>query len=191
MNNKDILKFIFELGQLRRVKHEGIKMAGVENPESVADHSLRAAQISFILAKLENYQNPHEVCVINVFHDIEECRIGDFHAVARRYIKANREKAVEEQTEKLNDIGKDIQNLWHQMEKKNTTAGIIAKDADELEQAVTAKEYIEKGYHYAQNWIDNVSRILKTKSARQLLETLKKTNSNEWWQGLKKLTKLY
>ncbi|MDI6721005.1 MAG: HD domain-containing protein [Candidatus Aenigmarchaeota archaeon] len=64
MENKDVLNFIFEMGQLRRIKHEGWRIAGVENPESVADHALRAAQIGFFLARLEGYDNPYEVCSI-------------------------------------------------------------------------------------------------------------------------------
>ena len=53
MENKDILKFLFELGQLKKVEHEGWRLAGVENPETVTDHSLRAAQIAYVLARLE------------------------------------------------------------------------------------------------------------------------------------------
>ena len=70
----------------------------------------------------------------------------------------------------------------------NTKAGIIARDADLLEVAATAKELYEKGYEYAKDWIKNVSLKLRTKSAKKLLEEMEKVNSNEWWQGLKKLT---
>lgn len=48
---KKIITFIFELVQLRRIKHEGWRLVGIDNPESVAEHSLRAAQIGYILAK--------------------------------------------------------------------------------------------------------------------------------------------
>lgn len=70
MTSKDILNFIFELGQLKRIKHEGWRLIGVKFPESVADHCLRAAQIGYILAKMEKYENPFEVCSMVVFHDI-------------------------------------------------------------------------------------------------------------------------
>ena len=189
MNNKKIINFIFELGQLKRVRHEGWKIIGINNPESVAEHSLRAAQIGFILARLEKYKEPSEVCSILVFHDIAECRIGDIHKIGNRYISVNEEKVVEEQTARLGNVGKEILGMYKQMERKNTKAGIIAKDADLLEQAITAKEYIEKGYGFAQDWINNVSKSVKTKSAVNLLKDLKKSNSNDWWQGLKKLKK--
>ena len=38
MTNKNIINFIFELKQLSRIKHEGWKIIGIEDPESVADH---------------------------------------------------------------------------------------------------------------------------------------------------------
>ncbi|MBI5228593.1 HD domain-containing protein [Candidatus Micrarchaeota archaeon] len=187
MEEKKIMNFIFELGQLKRIKHEGWRIIGVENPETVGEHALRAAQIGFILAKLENYENPFEVCSIVVFHENEECRTGDIHKVANRYVIAEKEKVVKEQVEKLEGIGKEIFELWKQAEYQNTKAGIIAKDADLLEMAVTAKEYVERGLHYAQDWINNVSKTLQTESAKALLNSLKDTDSNSWWQGLKKI----
>lgn len=187
MNNKHLLNFIFELGMLRRVKHEGMKIMGLKNPESVAEHSLRAAQLGYILAKLEKYENSAEVCAILTFHDIAECRTGDIHLVAKRYLTVDEERVVEEQVERLVGTGKEILELWKQIEHKNTTAGIIAKDADLLEQAITAKEYVEKGYDSAQDWINNVSKRLETESAKQLLDSLKDSDSNDWWQGLKKI----
>jgi len=55
---KEVTKFIYELGQLRRLRHEGLTIAGVTDLLSVADHNLRAAQIAYILAFLESYKNP-------------------------------------------------------------------------------------------------------------------------------------
>ncbi|MBI2579579.1 MAG: HD domain-containing protein [Candidatus Aenigmarchaeota archaeon] len=180
--------FIHELGMLKRVKHEGWRLAGVEFPDSVADHCLRAAQIGYILARLEKYGKPEEVCVIVLFHDIEECRTGDIHKVARRYVSKEGEKAVKDQTEKLGDIGSGIFGMWEAAEMRNTRAGIIAKDADLLEQAFTAREYMENGHASAQDWINNVSKALQTKSAKTLLAVLENSKSTDWWRGLKKLS---
>ena len=183
-----ITKLIFEWGMLRRIKHEGWRVAGIEHPDSVAEHSLRAAQIGYVLAKLEKYKDPNEVCSILVFHDIGECGIGDLHKIANRYVKADEERAVKDQLDGI-DFGDDILKLWKQIEYKDGEAGIIAKDADLLEQAFTAKEFMEKGYEHTQNWIKNISNLIKTDSAKDLLEKLQKVHSNEWWQGLKLIQK--
>jgi len=186
MSEKQILNFIYELGTLQRIKHEGWKIAGIKDPESVAEHSLRAAQIAFILAKMEGHKQPHKIATMLVFHDIGECRIGDIHKVANRYIDAHEEQAVKDQTKPLKKLGEEILSLWQETEEAKTEAGKIAKDADLLEQAITAKEYQEQGYLSVQNWLTNIKKALKTKSAKDLFKKLSKTRSTDWWQGLKK-----
>jgi hypothetical protein len=41
-----------------------------------------------------------------------------------------------------------------------------------------------------QDWINNVEKALKTKSAKQLLELIKKGNSNDWWRDLKYIAEI-
>ncbi|MBN1258979.1 HD domain-containing protein [Candidatus Peregrinibacteria bacterium] len=189
MNNKKLINFFFELGQMRRVKHEGWRVAGVNTPESIADHSLRAGQIAYFLAKMEKYPKPLEVCGMLLFHDIGECRIGDLHKIAIRYVTSDEERAVKDQMAPLGMPGKEVMKMWQDMEKHHTKAGIIAKDADYLEQAVTAKEYMEKGHKFAADWIHNVSKRLKTASAKKLLKDMEKVGPHDWCEGLKMLDK--
>ena len=189
LDTKKFWNFIFEMGQLRNVRHEGWRLAGVENPDMVAAHSLRVAQIGYILAILEDYPDPNEVCSICVFHDMEESRIGDIQRVASRYVTSDKHKAVEEQVKPLKEIGQKIHNLWKQQENQDTKAGIIAKDADYLEMAVMAKEYLERGYASTQDWLDNIKEVLKTETAKKLIAELMEVNSYDWWYGLKKLSK--
>ena len=178
--------FIYELGMLKRIQREGWKLLGIVNPESVAEHSLRAAQIGFILAKLEDYDNPEKICTMLVFHDIGECRIGDIHKVANRYVKANEKTVVLDQTQSLGDIGESIFSLWDEIEQQKTTAGIIAKDADLLEMIVTACELKQKQIKGVENWFENTKKRLKTQTAKRLFQELITTDPNTWWSGLKK-----
>ncbi|MBU0964325.1 HD domain-containing protein [Patescibacteria group bacterium] len=187
MDEKNILNYFFELGQLKKIEHEGWRLAGVTHPETVAGHALRAAQIGFVLAKMEKYKNPQEVCTMIVFHDIAECRTGDIHKVANRYVKKDEQKAVKDQLKNINEIGDDIFKLWQQVEQRKTTAGIIAKDADLLEQALLSKEYVEQGFSTAQDWIDNVNDYVMTDSAKKILKKLDEVKSTDWWQGLKQI----
>ncbi len=183
---QNITNFCFELDQLTRVMHSGSTLLGDKTPKSVAEHSLRAAQIAFIIAKMENYKNPHEVCTMLVFHDIGECRIGDIHKVANRYLEADERRAVEEQTKPLDTIGEEILKLWEGTEYQQTEAGIIAKDADYLEAAFNARSYVVRGFVKAQDWIDNVEKRLKTTSAKACLKQLNNADPYAWWEGLKK-----
>src|SRR2546423_9298993 len=78
----------------KRVKRSGWWVAGIDNPESVAEHSFRAALLGYILASLEG-ADPQKTAMICLFHDMGEARINDLHRVARRYINVgNREEVA-------------------------------------------------------------------------------------------------
>lgn len=187
MESKEILNFFFELGQLSRVKREGWRLLGIEQPESVADHTLRAAQIGWVLAKLEGYPNPHEVAAILIFHDIGETRVGDIHKLANRYITVDEATAVREQLSRLDGAGHEVLDLWHQIEDRSSPAGIIAKDADLLELAVRAREYLQQGFQDAQEWFDAAKQRVQTESAKRLIAELPNISATAWWHGLKKI----
>jgi len=179
------ISFFFELGQLKYVPRSGWHLLGIRQPESVAEHTTRTAQIAYVLAKLEKYENPAEVATIALFHDMAEARINDKHKVAARYIQVDEGKVVEDQVEELFEIKDDIFRFWKETEERSTVAGNIAKDADSLEVAITAKEYMEQGYSKAENWFERSGKRLVTESAKKLHEALGKSNPNDWWNGLK------
>ena len=182
-------RFFYELGMLRRVQREGWKLLGIIHPESVAEHSLRAAQIAYVLAILEDHPSPETVCSMLVFHDMGECRIGDIQKVANRYVQSDERRAVTDQLEPLNDIGIRILNLWDEIESQNSNTGIIAKDADLLELALTACEYKKQGFTRANDWLEKTKKRLHTTSAKNLLKSFIETDPMDWWDGLKQLKK--
>lgn len=174
---RQILNLLYEWGRLKNIHRSGWERVGIENPESVADHSLRAAQIGYILAKMEKYKYPERIVSMLVFHEIGETRIGDMDHVARKYLpKVNEKQAVSDQ---LHDIYPELIEWWEKVEYGKGTDGAIAKDADLLEGAVTAKEYQEKGYTTIYNWRDEDD--LKTESAKKLFRALQDVRSDEWW----------
>ena len=64
MNLKNTVNFIFEVNQLKRQRHSGFQLAGVKEPDSIAEHVMRAAQIGYILAVMEGDANPEKVASI-------------------------------------------------------------------------------------------------------------------------------
>jgi putative hydrolases of HD superfamily len=190
MEIKKIVNFIFELGQLKKQARTGWWLAGVKDPSSVAEHALRAAQIGYILAMTEGV-NPESVASILIMHDNVEARTGDQNKVTARYIDASKseQQALNEQSENLGEeISEKLKQYFNEFEKRNTKEGIIARDADWLEAAFQAKEYVDLGYSSAQNWIDNVEKAIETESAKKLLAAMKETKFTDWWKDLKKMT---
>jgi putative hydrolase of HD superfamily len=192
---KNIANYIFEVGMLSKEKHNGFKLVGASNLPSVSEHALRAAQIGYLLTILENEKhnsnlNPERVCSMLVFHDNGEARIGDLHKVATRYIDSSKAEALafEEQSNNLPKKAKDaIVKYFKETEERNTKEGIIAKDADWLETAFSAKELYDLGNKLAMDWIDNVEKALETDSAKELIKTMKAVKFTDWWIGLKKV----
>lgn len=190
MNIKNVVNFIFELNMLKRESHSGWKLAGVKEPDSVAEHTLRAAQVGYILAVMEG-ADPEKVSAMIMIHDNPETRISDQHKVGARYIYTGKAEfqIIDEQTDLLDEkIKEKWVGYFNEFEERNTKEGIVAKDADWLEQAFQAKEYVDQGYKSAENWIDNIEKALETKSAKKILDEMRKTPFTEWWKDLKKMT---
>jgi putative hydrolase of HD superfamily len=189
--DKKIIDFFFELGMLKRQKHNGVTLAGVENPSSLAVHTARAAIIAYIIAEMEGDAAAGKAAIMCLIHDLPEMRTGDHHKVSARYLETKKaeEKAFADQT---TDLPAAVKRKWRdyysQKENRTTKEGIIAQDADWLELAVYARELVVVGYKGMQNWIDNIEKALETESARRLIKLIKKSDPNDWWRGLKKMT---
>jgi putative hydrolases of HD superfamily len=187
MNPKKICDYIFELGTLKKFQHSGTKLAGVKNPDTIAEHVYRAAIIGYILAKMEN-ADPAKTALILLFHDNAECRITDLHKVARRYIKTKDAEmdAYKEQIFGLpEDIKEEFMELFTEFENAETKEGMIAREADMLETAFQAKEYLDLGHKACQDWLDTIGKCIKTAGAKKIFATLSRTNFTDWWRGLK------
>jgi putative hydrolase of HD superfamily len=188
---KDIAKFLYEMGQLKRVKRSGWWIAGVKDPESVAEHSHRTAVIAYLLACLEG-GDPGKAILMALFHDMPETRTNDAHRIVRRYVNWEDvdRKAVDEQSKRLPDeMAKQMVTLFEEFEKEVSPEAKVVRDADLLECIVQAREYQALGYNDVTDWIFNAQAALKTESAKKIAAECLKTEPKEWWQGLKALEK--
>src|SRR5690606_24428473 len=80
-----IAAFGYEMGILKRLRRAGWWQAGVRDPESVAEHSLRVAQLAAVLAAEEN-GNPERAAYLALWHDSQETRTGDLPHSARPHV---------------------------------------------------------------------------------------------------------
>jgi len=91
------MEFLFKAGGLRRVGRTGWGYAGIQDAETVAEHSHRAAVIGAVLAMMEG-ADPARTALLCVLHDTQETRVGDITPIGRRYVKAadNREVTADQ-----------------------------------------------------------------------------------------------
>ncbi|KHO48017.1 MAG: hypothetical protein QT00_C0001G0029 [archaeon GW2011_AR5] len=184
---KDIAKFFFELGTLKRTERAGWAVTGISKPEVIAAHAYRATVIGYMLAELEKVDKD-KVMRMLMFHDVPETRIGDLHKVAASYLNSGEgeEKAAADQSKLMPTvIGNEFVQLIREFNEKRTKEAIVARDADYLEAAVTAKEYLINGYKHSEEFLKRIRKVLVTPSAKKLLKEIEKSDGF-WWKGLKK-----
>ena len=173
--------FVYEIGLLKRYKRTGWLIAGVSDPESIADHSFRAAALAAVVAALEG-ANPERAALLSLFHDSQETRLTDIPYLAKAYVKrAPNEQVTAEQTRGLPPLVADlISGSVAEYEDKTTLEARCARDADKLECLVQAVEYREQGNQNIQPWIDSSLAALQTASAKKLAEEVLRSRSLDW-----------
>lgn len=177
-----VARFLFEAGTLKHTKRSGWWMAGVKDPESVADHSWRTALIASIIAQMEG-ADPARAAFLAVWHDSQETRTGDVNHLGKKYTEGEADPRaitadqVAGMPEQLADA---IRALVGEYEAKQSPEAICARDADKLECMIQGIEYRDQGYIHAQRWIDNSRGRITTKSGQDLADAVLETGSLDW-----------
>ncbi|MBC2879626.1 MULTISPECIES: HD domain-containing protein [Streptomyces] len=173
--------FLLEMGVLKRAKRSGWWIAGVKDPESIAEHSFRTGIIGSVLAMMEG-ADPARVALMCLFHDTQETRVGDIPHIGRRYLTAaSNENVTADQVSAAHPaVREGVQRIVSEYENGTGLEVLCAHDADKLECLIQAVEYREQGYQNVQNWIDTSRAKLKTASAQSLAEAALRMTSVQW-----------
>ncbi len=183
-----LINFLAEAGQLKRVKRSGWWVAGIKDPESVAEHCFRCAVLGLILARMEK-ADAFKVMFMALFNDLHEARLNDLHKIGHRYIdfKTAEKAAFAEQLGLLPiQLSNEFSRMRREYDLQQSREALIARDADILECILQAREYGEFGYKETAEFITVGGRYLKTKSAKKLFRSIEKWKYRDWWLHLKK-----
>ncbi|MEV4105856.1 HD domain-containing protein [Nonomuraea sp. NPDC049649] len=172
---------LYEFGLLKRYKRTGWLVAGVRDPESIADHSFRTAVIASMIAKLEG-GDPERAAFMSLFHDTQETRITDIPYIGKRYLKAaSNEEVTADQTRGLpGQVAEMVGDAVREYEEKASLEAVCARDADKLECLIQAVEYREQGNQNVQPWIDSSLAALRTVTGKRLADEVLRTGTLEW-----------
>ncbi|MHC0433293.1 HD domain-containing protein [Streptomyces sp. O3] len=176
-----VARFLYEAGTLKQAKRTGWWMAGVRDPESVAEHSWRTSLIASVIAKLEG-ADPARAAFLAVWHDTQETRTGDVNHLGKKYAAgADPEAVTADQTKGMPDVlASTVRELITEYEANDSAEAACARDADKLECMLQGIEYKAQGYQHAQRWIDNSRGRLVTESANRLADELLGMGSLDW-----------
>lgn len=182
------LNFFAEAGLLKHIKRSGWWVAGIKNPETVAEHCFRCAVIGFYLAHMENV-DPYKVVTMTLFNDIHEARINDLHKMGHHYInfREAEKKVFDDQTANLDSsVQRDLRRFRKDYDAQQSRESLVARDADILECLVQAKEYTDAGHTKARKFFQCAPGFLKTKSAKALWKKVLKWDTSLWWENVVK-----
>ncbi|MFD3442364.1 HD family hydrolase [Streptomyces sp. NPDC058685] len=176
-----VAHFLYEAGTLKATKRTGWWMAGVRDPESVAEHSWRTSLIASIIAKLEG-ADPARATFLAVWHDSQETRTGDVNYLGKKYGTAADPQAVTaDQTAGMPEVlAETVRDLVAEYEENETAEAVCARDADKLECMLQGIEYLSQGYESAQRWIDNSRARIVTETGQRLADELLKQGPLDW-----------
>lgn len=167
----DLIEFFLEVGRLKDLKRSGWLLRKVKNPESVAEHSFRAAVMAWVLGQ-ERGLDAGKLLKMLLIHDLVEARAGDSTPYDDlvtpsadlekllsnwpRRTKVEKErlfkekhtrelKALNETIAKLpSKIKKEMYGLWMEYDIGNTLEGRFARQLDRIETLLQALEYEKK-----------------------------------------------
>jgi putative hydrolases of HD superfamily len=142
-----LTNFLYEMGLLKRYKRTGWMIAGIDNPESIAEHSFRTAIIGYLLAVMEG-ADPAKTAALCLFHDTQETRIGDVPSVGKAYVVTapNPEVTADQVAGFPAEASQAVRELVEEYEARQSPEARLAKDADKLECLIQAREYQAQGH---------------------------------------------
>ncbi len=170
---KELVNFFHEIGKLKSKPRRGWVINDIKNPESIAEHTFRAAIMAWVLSNRRKNFNIEKVLKIALIHDICEIYAGDttpYDSILPRNKKKRAElmktwprfsnyekkklakekykrekRALEKLISKLPlNLKKEIKKLWLDYEMGLTAEGRFFRQMDRLEDFLQSMEYWKK-----------------------------------------------
>ena len=166
--------FFQKVLELKNVPRQGWKeKLGINNPESVAEHSYSTSVMSMILSDLEGL-NTEKIVRMALLHDLAESVIGDItpNNMARDEKIKKENIAMKEILQNLpNKTAESYFKTWNDYQKKSSEEAKLLHDIDKLEMAFQAKFYQDKGIprEKLQTFFYTALKEIKNKNLHKIL----------------------
>lgn len=183
-----IVGFAYEAGHLKQLRRAGWLLAGVRNPESVAEHSFRVGVLAYVIAVQEG-ANPDRAAALGLFHDLPEVRTGDQHSVGRKYVSTpSPHEVIADQVAHLPaELAAHITALIDEHESAKSPSATLearcSRDADKLECLMQAREYQREGYQHLEPWVTTMVDAVQTETGKRLAHAALETSPSVWWDN--------
>lgn len=147
---KGILDLLEAAGKLKRTKRMGWVEAGIEEPESVAEHSFRTAILAMILTDLQGL-DAEKAIRMALLHDLAEAEVGDLTPEKKRTKgpahMIEEDKVMDRLLSSLPEpLSARYSSLWREFRSAASSEAKMVVQADKLEMCIQALEYRREGF---------------------------------------------
>jgi len=145
--NESLLETALELQRLDRVPRMGYLLRGVENGESVSEHSFHVAFLVWALAGQIDGIDRARALEIALVHDIAEVRFGDLPRTAAKYLPDGAKKQAEGAAIRdiLAPLGPEAEALHEEYEAAVSPEAQLVKACDKLQLMIKVALYERDG----------------------------------------------
>jgi len=176
----NFLDIVSAAGRLKNESRRGwVRKLGLNDPESVADHSYRTALIAMVYSD-QRKLDTSRVVKMAILHDLPEAIVGDTMPGERSMSQKLRLEAGA-----MKEILKSLPakqrgeywDIWNEYNRGNSSEARLVRQVDKLEMAVQAVEYRKTG---AGGETDEfIESALKVVEDEDMLDLLRKTSLKE------------
>jgi len=142
-SNETLLETLFELQGLDRVRRTGYALRGIDDPESISEHSWHVTFLVWALGiETPDLDLAHAIEVALV-HDVAEIRTGDIPMPAGRYFPEGAKDAAEDAAirELTAPMGERVAELLEEFNRAETREARFVKACDKLQLMIKVAKY--------------------------------------------------
>jgi putative hydrolase of HD superfamily len=176
-----ILEFLKNVGKLKSTPRTGWVESGIQEPESVADHSFRTAVLAMLLADLQGLDSG-KAAKMALLHDLAEALTGDLTPENKSQMGVafltEEEEAMEQLLSNLpRVVAESYEALWGELHRGSSPEAKVVALADKVEMLLQASEYEGEGVDPSQLerfWHSGVGEGLASELLREIRKKRKK-----------------
>ena len=144
-----LLRFLRDVGRLKKTPRTGWIEAGIARPESVADHSFRTAVMSMVLADMHGL-DAEKAMRMALLHDLPESITGDLtprqKASRGAALRREEEEAVDEMLSNLpGSLSEKYRSIWAEYREGLSPEARAVIESDRTEMLIQVLEYEDDG----------------------------------------------
>jgi putative hydrolase of HD superfamily len=183
MNERSLVEILIWVGCLKRLKRAGWVQHGIEDGESVSEHSFHTALIAMIISdNMDLRVDKVKLCRMALIHDLPEVVVGDVtpRDVIPRAERELRELKAIQDLFRGDHCGGEYARLLIEYHQQETREAKVLRAIDKLEMAIQAYIYeTEKGRTGLNEFYADAEQAADGTEIKELFIELKKLRGAE------------